>query len=138
MAKKNKTEKISFVVDMEIVLPDGETKVSQKEKNAIAHKIFDYLTQIGTTSDSYEGHLKGELKNGEWKYALSVVDKPIKNKYKIKWESGHITICYDLGDPNIVENFKKREVNKIANLSEGQSVTFTDGNEIITVTVVRD
>ena len=87
----NKTEKIAFMVEMEIVLPDDQTVVYEKEKNAIAHRIFNYLTEIGTTSDDYDGHLKGELVDGQWKYALSVVDVPTNLEVVVNVHDGVIT-----------------------------------------------
>ena len=51
----------SVRVDMNINLPEGDTEVNENEKCAIIDRIHHYLTDIGTTSDDYEGCLAGKV-----------------------------------------------------------------------------
>lgn len=53
--------KLSLRVDMVIDLPEGHTEITEKEKCAIIDRIHHYLTDLGTTSDDYDGVLAGSL-----------------------------------------------------------------------------
>ena len=53
--------KLSLQIDMVIDLPEGHTEITEKEKCAIIDRVHHYLTDIGTTSDDYDGCLAGAL-----------------------------------------------------------------------------
>lgn len=52
---------LSLSVTMNIDLPEDDCEITEAEKCAIIDRIHGYLTNIGTTSDDYEGALAGEI-----------------------------------------------------------------------------
>lgn len=69
-------EKITLKLEMVIDLPEGETRVHDRERQAIINNIYEYLTQVRTTSEDYEGCLDADLVKSEtatgWKFALDI------------------------------------------------------------------
>jgi hypothetical protein len=55
------TANFKIIIDMNINLPEGDTEITEKEKCAIIDRIHGYLTNIGTTSDDYDGCLAGSI-----------------------------------------------------------------------------
>jgi hypothetical protein len=70
------TANFKVIIDMNIDLPEGDTEITEKEKCAILDRIYDYLTNIGTTSDDYEGCLAGSITPLGTEYELSVTEYP--------------------------------------------------------------
>ena len=72
MAKAN----LKIIIDMNIDLPEGDTEITEREKCAILDRIHGYLTNIGTTSDEYEGCLAGSITPLGSEYELVVTEYP--------------------------------------------------------------
>jgi len=70
MAKAN----LKLMIDMNIELPEGDTEITEREKCAIIDRIHSYLTDIGTTSDDYEGSLAGSITPLGTEFELSVTE----------------------------------------------------------------
>ena len=70
MAKEN----LKLMIDMNINLPEGDTEITEREKCAIIDRIHGYLTQIGTTSDDYEGSLAGSITPLGTEFELSITE----------------------------------------------------------------
>lgn len=66
------TQTIAFKVTMTIDLPEGDTEVTQVEKDNIAERIQSYLIENGTTSDEYEGMLAGKFEKCRFWPELSI------------------------------------------------------------------
>ena len=67
---------LKIIIDMNIDLPEGDTEITEKEKCAIIDRIHGYLTNIGTTSDDYEGCLAGDITDLGSEYELTVTEYP--------------------------------------------------------------
>jgi hypothetical protein len=72
MAKAN----LKIIIDMNIDLPDGDTEITEKEKCAIIDRIHGYLTNIGTTSEDYDGCLAGTITPLGSEFELVVTEYP--------------------------------------------------------------
>lgn len=72
MAKAN----LKIIIDMNIDLPEGDTEITEKEKCAILDRIHGYLTDIGTTSDDYDGCLAGAITPLGSEFELVVTEYP--------------------------------------------------------------
>lgn len=72
MAKAN----FKLIIDMNIDLPEGDTEITEKEKCAIIDRVHRYLTEIGTTSDNYDGCLAGEITPLGSEFELVVTEYP--------------------------------------------------------------
>ena len=70
MAKAN----LKLMIDMNIELPEGDTEITEREKCAIIDRIHGYLTDIGTTSDDYEGSLASSITPLGPEFDLSVTE----------------------------------------------------------------
>ena len=79
---------IAFKITMAIELPEGDTEVTQVEKDNIAERIQSYLIENGTTSDEYEGHLAGEFANGRFWPELSIDELPVAPKVIVNVSGG--------------------------------------------------
>ena len=67
-------ETLKLMIDMNINLPEGDTEITEREKCAIIDRIHGYLTQIGTTSDDYEGSLAGSITPLGTEFELSITE----------------------------------------------------------------
>ena len=72
MAKAN----LKIIIDMNIDLPDGDTEITEKEKCAIIDRIHGYLTNIGTTSEDYDGCLAATITPLGLEFELVVTEYP--------------------------------------------------------------
>jgi len=70
------TANFKVIIDMNIELPEGDTEITEKEKCAILDRIHGYLTDIGTTSDDYEGCLAGSITPLGSEFELVVTEYP--------------------------------------------------------------
>ena len=62
-------------ISMNIELTEGDTEITEKEKRAIIDRIHGYLTNIGTTSNDYEGCLAGSITPLGTLFELSVKEE---------------------------------------------------------------
>ena len=72
MAKAN----LKIIIDMNIDLPEGDTEITEKEKCAIIDRIHGYLTNIGTTSEDYDGCLAATITPLGLEFELVVTEYP--------------------------------------------------------------
>ena len=84
MAKAN----LKIIIDMNIDLPEGDTEITEKEKCAILDRIHGYLTDIGTTSDDYDGCLAGTITPLGSEFELVVTEYPQKPEVAVYVSGG--------------------------------------------------
>ena len=68
---------IAFKVTMTIDLPEGDTEVTQAERDNMVERIANYITEYGITSDSYEGGLASDLVKGGFIPTLIIDEVPV-------------------------------------------------------------
>ena len=101
MAKAN----LKIIIDMNIDLPEGDTEITEKEKCAIIDRIHGYLTDIGTTSDDYDGCLAGAITPLGSEFELVVTEYPQKPEVAVyvsggvvQGAHGNIPVAVDVFD----------------------------------------
>jgi len=78
------TKEIAILVKMNINLPEGDTEITRAEQENICNKIYASITDLGATSDEYEGHLAGEfIKGGGYNPELEVNVVPTEFEVKV-------------------------------------------------------
>jgi hypothetical protein len=111
------TANFKVIIDMNIDLPEGDTEITEKEKCAILDRIHGYLTNIGTTSDDYEGCLAGTITDLGSEYELVVTEYPQNPEICVRVSGGvvqgargNIPVAVDVFDVDDRENFTDDEI----------------------------
>ena len=111
------TANFKVIIDMNIDLPEGDTEITEKEKCAILDRIHGYLTNIGTTSDEYDGCLAGSITDLGSEFELTVTEYP-QNPEVVVYVSGgvvqgargNIPVAVDVFDVDNKENMSDDEI----------------------------
>ena len=111
------TANFKVIIDMNIDLPEGDTEITEKEKCAILDRIHGYLTNIGTTSDEYEGCLAGSITPLGSEYELVVTEYPQNPEVAVyvsggvvQGARGNIPVAVDVFDVDNKENMSDDEI----------------------------
>jgi hypothetical protein len=113
MAKAN----LKIIIDMNIDLPDGDTEITEKEKCAIIDRIHGYLTNIGTTSEDYDGCLAGTITPLGSEFELVVTEYPQTPEVAVyvsggvvQGARGNVPVAVDVFDVDNKEDMSDDEI----------------------------
>ena len=113
MAKAN----LKIIIDMNIDLPDGDTEITEKEKCAIIDRIHGYLTNIGTTSEDYDGCLAGTITPLGSEFELVVTEYPQNPEVAVyvsggvvQGARGNVPVAVDVFDVDNKEDMSDDEI----------------------------